>query len=236
MKKTFYAIALFFSITASCLSQKSIEIGVLATPMVSKISFENTNPFSTRDRFPLNFGGQINYNINKFRVTTGLNYLKQGGDLKVLETSILNPAGTGNYFYVPLITKSIVVPMTVNYVIHSNDKTKLLVGVGLAMGYLFSQYQDNSGFEAAPVRTLTLDGATYTNFGAGTPKHFQLEIFDKFYSHISTGIELHHKFKNSWNGFIRPNFNYQIRINNSAQFTFRQSFWSLDLGIMKDLK
>jgi Outer membrane protein beta-barrel domain len=236
MKKIINSLVLLISINVYCFSQKSIEVGLVVSPIVSKISFESPHSFNTENRFSVNYGSQFSYTINKLRINTGINYLKQGGDLKVREASVGNPSGTGNYFYVPLITKSIVVPTTVNYKIFSKNKTKVFVGTGLAIGYLFAQYQDNSAFETPQVQTVTINGITYTISGAGIPKYTQLDIFDKFYSHISLCTELHQNFNNSWNGFIRPNFNYQIRSKNASQSTSRQSFWGLDFGIMKQIK
>jgi Outer membrane protein beta-barrel domain len=236
MKKIINSLVLLISVNFYCFSQESIEIGLVVSPLLSKISFESSHSFNTESRVSVNYGSQFSYSINKLRINTGISYLKQGGDLKVLETPTTNPSGNGNYFYVPFITKSIVVPTTLNYKIFSKNKTKLFVGTGLAIGYLFAQYQDNSAFETPQVQTVTINGITYTISGAGIPKHTQLDIFDKFYSHISLCTELNHSFKNNWNGFIRPNFNYQIRSKNSSQFTWRQSSWGLDFGIMKQIK
>ena len=236
MKKIISSIIFLISVNVCCFSQETIEIGLVVSPIVSKISFESANSFNTENRFSVNYGGQFSYNLNKFRINTGISYLKQGGDFKVLETSTINPSGTGAYFYVPCITKSIVVPTTLNYKILSKNKTRLFVGTGLAIGYLFSQYLDNSAFETPQVRTITTNGITYTISGAGVPKYTEIDIFDKFYSHISLTTELHHNFNENWNGFIRPNFNYQIRNKNASQIIARQSSWGLDLGIMKQIK
>jgi Outer membrane protein beta-barrel domain len=236
MKKIINSLVLVISINVYCFSQETIEIGLVASPIVSKISFESVNSFNTENRFSVNYGGQFSYNIHKLRINTGISYLKQGGDLKVREASVGNPSGNGTYFYVPCITKSIVVPTTLNYKIFSKNKTRLFVGTGLAIGYLFSQYLNNSAFETPQVRTITANGITYTISGAGVPKYTEIDIFDKFYSHISLSTELHHHFNTSWNGFIRPNFNYQLRRKNASQVTARQNSWGLDLGIMKQIK
>lgn len=235
MKKVIHSIILAIAVNACCFGQQSVEIGLVVSPILSKIASEDAS-FDTENRFSINYGGQISYNINKLRVNTGISYLKQGGNIKVLETSTTNPSGTGSYLSVPCVTKSIVIPATLSYKILSKNKTQLFVGTGFALGYLFAQYLDNSAFETPQVRTITTNGITYTISGVGIPKYTELETFDKFYSHITLSAELHRTFNKGWNGFVRPNFNQQIRSKNATQSTWRQSYWGLDVGIMRQIK
>ena len=235
MKQLFLVFSILFSVKV--LAQKDtartrFDIDFDAIPSLS--TFNTAGKFEDyKYIYPLNYGIRISFKKQKLIFSAGILHLTQGTKLAVLGTSSNNPQGAEYYFYVFFRIKAIAIPINVDYILISKNKTEVFAGLGLYSGYIYSQQQENTSI---PKNYLPPSNVIYAG---GAPTRFtDVNIFDKYYFAENVDIAIRHFFNKYWGFQFRPSFLFQIKGNlpsNKYAWTNRLMTFSFDTGLFFNL-
>ena len=129
--------------------------------------------------------------------------------------------------------KAITIPINVDYILISKNKTEVFAGLGLYSGHIYSQQQENTSI---PQNYLPPSNVIYNG---GPPTRFtDVNIFDKYYFAGNADIAIRHFFNEYWGFQFRPNFSFQIREKlpaNKYAWTNRLMTFSFDIGLFFNL-
>ena len=228
-KKLKYNFTIFLTcISVIAFSQSRIDFCLIAIPSFSTI---NTEGHSVGYKYiiPINYGLSVFYNKNKIIITTGISHITQGTKLKVESTTVNNPeAGIGN-FDVFIRAKTIAIPVVINYLIISKNKTEFFGGLGIYAGYIYSQQEENTSI---PQNYQPPGNIIYAG---GSPKRFlNINIFDEIYYGVNVGVGLRQFLSKRISLQVRPNFLFQLRkelLHDTDKWTNRLMTYSFDIGI-----
>ena len=172
-------------------AQTRLDIGVVAIPSLSK--FNTECKYEYKYLAPFNFGLKTNITYKKFIFSTGMLYFKQGTRFTVDKSDPNNPELVTGTFDVFIRVKAIVIPLNVDYIFLTKNKTELTTGIGLYVGHIYSQQQENTSI---PENYQPPSNIIYLY----PPERFtNMSLFDGIYFGGNIGLSIRHNINNNWN-------------------------------------
>lgn len=223
MKKTTLLLALILATIAKA----QLEVGLTGIPSLSTFHVKNQDLSGTYI-YPLSFGVSVNYDVNKFRFSSGLLHYTQGKKFVFAEASENNPGGTGENFDVFFRAKSIMLPLLAHYKFIQKPKSALFGGIGIYTGYIYSQEQEDTSIP----EDWKPDPSVNYPFPVG--RFTEQDLFDDFYIGVNIGIGWSQELSDKFSLQLRPNFLYQLQEeqpHSTNAGTNRMMTWALDFGI-----
>ena len=218
----FVLSAFLFSISVK--AQTRYDIGIEFMPSFSKIYNKQVSDYLYL--YPVNYGLRFAVRHNYFIYSTGVIHVTQGSKLFIDVVDPDNPeGGTGkSTFYIR--AKSWMLPLTAEYIFKSNEKIEFSGGLGIYLGYIYSQqFEDPSAQERQSGGIITLPPRQ---------RFTDITMFDDFYTGVNMGLSLRLYFNKRLSLLLRPNYLYQLRKkseNNELAGTNRLSSISLEIGL-----
>ena len=214
----FLILSIFISISAKA----QTEVGIALMPGISTFHTGGANVnFDYRATF--SYGFKVNHHINRFTISSGLLHLVQGKkDVWKLTSEDGSSTGNLDVFY---HTKSLVVPLNLDYDIVSKSGSRFFVGLGLYTGYLYSEYQDN---------TPIIERVVFPDGEEQLPEKTDQHVFNDLYLAINAGIGWQKDFNENFSIQLRPNVLYQLRESlpkENYAWTNRLLSFNLDISL-----
>jgi hypothetical protein len=204
-------------------AQTRVDAGLSISPA---ISYFNTSGKADhfRNIFALNYGFCASWKKRKAVFSTGIHHITQGAKFEFLQTTTDNPEGSGAYYDMIIRARTIMVPLNVDYIFKTINKTEVFAGFGLNLGYLYSQQQENTAIPKGEVP----DPAIIYHYPQ--ERVTDVDLFDSFYFGLNAGLGVRHFFNDKTSIQFRPNYLFQFRKDLPAdQYAFTNRLRSLSL-------
>ncbi|MBA3285810.1 MAG: hypothetical protein H0U27_12230 [Nitrosopumilus sp.] len=207
-------------------AQSKLDVGLIAIPSITNVhanhDFAPYNPL-----FALNYGIKAQLYREKFAFSSGLLHFTQGAQFQVEKSTVNIPEGTGEFFDIYIRVKTLVIPLSVDYLFKISEKTQLFAGLGFYTGYIYSQQMENTSipenYHPDPFFTPAYPVNRFSD----------IDHFNHFYLGINPGIGVKYLISPKLNFQIRPNLLYQIRKKQPEEkypWTNRLISYSVDVG------
>jgi hypothetical protein len=219
--KVFLAF-LFLALAFSARAQLSV--GITGSPGMVNIHNQAIDHFEPI--FALHYGLNLAFQTRRWRFSTGLRHLTQGGKSEVLETSETNPQGSGETFDVYLRTRAIALPLEGNYHFIQKDKSSIFVGMGVYVGYFYAQRQENTN--------IPKGGNPNTIINNPPTRFTDVNLFEDLYLGLNLGLGWDRQLTEHLTLRVRPNFLYQLRTENKTSNNAgasRLMTYALEIGL-----
>lgn len=221
-KPFFYTVLLILVGELQLFSQSRMDFGIKASPSISNFNTKGETDIYERI-FPFNYGIYSSYLINRFSISSGLLFVNQGANLKmVLFNNISGSTGSGTAY---IRIRSLCFPLVTNYLFLLRDRFSLFAGGGIYISNIYSQQIEYPWVDNSNPSIISRYPLSRFN---------DIEYFENVVYQLNIGVGVRKKIKENFNLVLRPNILYQLRKDlpkDKYAWTIRLSSIAIDMGL-----
>lgn len=191
-------------------SQAQFEVGATLSPSFSNIQNSPSSSISLDNLFSVNGGLNIRFTEGNFMFTTGIEHLTQGiSNDMILRDDNGTITGSTKYYY---RARTVAVPIQFDYFMRISDELSIISGVGVQVGYLYSERASSDAFPSYDPETFDDLYFAY-KIGAGVIYHLNNEMSIQARPYYSRQITEDHDFGNTSLYSLGVDFGFYFRLH-----------------------